>query len=145
LNQKLFSLLAERIELEEIREKEIISSVKGIGWGCVFFSSLFFFLFVLVIRLYQEREEISKIWIGSVVFVFIFSFLILLFIFIFSCVRFGHSRKRWVYNLPEWKEKMRQIDQEILTELKKQPETNQEKNQVKEEKDKQSISDESAS
>jgi len=56
VNKKLFSLLVERIELEKIREKEIISSVKGIGWGCVFFSFLFFFLFALVIRLYQERE-----------------------------------------------------------------------------------------
>lgn len=142
MNQKLLLLWRERLELEKKKEKEIVDAIKGVAWKCVCFSSLFFFLSVLVINLYREKEGVPKSFIMGLVFFFLLSYALLTTAFFFSCSSFGSFRRVWIYDSPEWEGKEKEIDKEIIEELKKQPETDQEKNQVKEEKDEPSISNE---
>jgi hypothetical protein len=141
VNQKLLSLWLKRIELEKERNEEIINVIRNNSLRCAYLSFLLFFLFALIAKFHREEA-----WFAGLVIFFLVSSVFLIVSFLVSCDKlFGFSYRGWNYVPPKWELGIEQINQEIIEELKKQSETDQKKNQAKEEKNEQSISDKSAS
>jgi ABC-type transport system involved in multi-copper enzyme maturation permease subunit len=151
--EDLVTLLTKKFELEEKLDRNHHAVTGRLAHALLYVSLVLFGGFVILIRIALFWEKVNRFEVMFYSFGFLFAF-IMVFITVVSLVGSNYDCPRHTPIFIGYRgrdlltDEIKEIDKEIIEELGKlgkQPEIDQEKNQAKEEKDEQSISNESTS